>query len=93
MKTEFRIGIEELSKIVGVSSTTLRTWISSYKFAKFVRYDNALSEKPKLNIVLSKSFCKEFIPYLAMKDLKKKNYVKNFNRGLESLSLKEGIML
>ncbi len=93
MKKEYRISINELAKIVGVSSSTLRTWISSYKFAKFIRYDNALSEKPKLNVVLNKNFCNEFIPYLAMKDLKRKNYVKKFNNGIDKLAEEEALVL
>ena len=74
-----RISLEKLAEMIGVSTTTARTWISSYKFNKFVKYDNILGQKPKLNIVLNNAFCKEFIPYLAKKGIRGKNYVQKFN--------------
>ena len=78
-----RISLEKLAEMIGVSSSTARTWISSYKFNKFVKYDNILGQKPKLNIVLNNAFCKTFIPYLASKGIREKNYVKNFNDYLD----------
>ncbi len=87
MEVERRVTIDELAQMVGVSSYTLRTWISSYKFSQYVYYDNFLGNKKKLNIVLNKKFCKEFIPYLALKDVKHKKYVEQFIASLDKLSV------
>jgi len=87
MKAEYRVTIVELAKIIGVSAYTLRTWISSYKFAKYLKYDDFFKKRQKLNILLNESFCREFIPYLANKDLKNKGYVKNFCENIKSINL------
>ena len=87
MKTEHRITLEELADMVGISAYTLRTWVSSYRFAKYLRYDNFFSSKSKLSVVFNKKFCKDFISYLALKGINKKDYVKNFCESLETLDL------
>lgn len=83
---ERRISIQELAKLVGASNASVRTWVCSYRFNDFVFYDDIISKKPQLNILLCEEFCKKFIPYIASKDVKKKKkYVKNFNKNLEVL--------
>ena len=88
MKTEHRVTLEELAGMVGISVYTLRTWITSYKFAKYLRNDNFFSDKAKLSVAINKKFCKEFISYLALKSIKKKDYAKNFCTSLEALNCK-----
>ncbi len=90
MKTEHRITLEELAEMVGISAYTLRTWVSSYRFAKYLRYDNFFSNKSKLSVTLNKKFCKEFISYLALKSVKHKDYAKNFCESLEALDCNFG---
>lgn len=88
MNIEYRVTINELADMVGASEASVRTWISSYRFNSFVFYDNALSEKPKLNVLVNSEFCKEFIPYLSLKDAKKKKkYVKTFSKSISAINL------
>ncbi len=87
MEVEHRVTIDELALMVGVSSYTLRTWICSYKFAKYMREDNFFGAKNKLSVAMSREFYKDFIPYLEIKDSKNKGYVKNFCSNLEKLNL------
>lgn len=88
MNIEYRVTISELAEMVGASDASVRTWVSSYRFNNFVFYDTALSEKPKLNILINAEFCKEFIPYLSLKDAKKKKkYVKTFVKSVNSINL------
>jgi len=88
MNIEYRVTPKELASMVGASSTSVRTWVNSYKFNKFVFYDNGLGDKQKLNILINKEFCKVFIPYLAQKDVyNKKKYVANFNKSMIDMKL------
>lgn len=86
MKIERRISLGQLADMVGASPASVRTWVCSYKFNEFVFYDEIISKKPQLNVLLCDDFCKIFIPYLALKDVKnKKKYVENFNKNIETL--------
>jgi len=63
--TELILSLEELSRIVGCATTTLRSWLGSYKFNNSLIFSRVkIKGRASIHIKLSSQFCRIFAKYL-----------------------------